>query len=103
MVHLIHMFVKAILIVLFALLTTMSLLIFLSNETGTSLKVEYDSTFPDFTLCPFDYETHVEKINSKSGHNMSEVNKLIPSMKDMILLIQKGEINQNHDEKDETT
>ena len=34
---------------------------------------------------------------------MSEVNKLIPSMKDMILLIQKGEINQNHDEKDETT
>ena len=45
----------------------------------------------------------MEKINSKSGHNMSEVNKLIPSMKDMILLIQKGEINQNHDEKDETT
>ena len=32
-------------------------------------------------------------INSESNHDMSDVTELLPSMKDMVLLIQKGEIS----------
>ena len=65
----------------------------MSNQIGTSLTMEYDSSFPDFTLCPYRYTDKNVIINSESNHDMSDVTELLPSMKDMVLLIQKGEIS----------
>ena len=61
---------------------------FLKEETGTTLKIEKDGTFPDITICPFLYQEAIDIITVKSNHSIADVTDL-PSMKNAIKLIQK--------------
>ena len=63
---------------------------FLKNETGTTLKIENDGTFPDLTICPFAYHNDIDVITGESNYTIANLNNL-PSMKDAIKLIQTGQ------------
>ena len=63
---------------------------FLKNETGTTLKIENDGTFPDLTICPFVYQEGIDIITGKSNHAITDLANL-PSMKNVIKLILTGQ------------
>ena len=78
------------LLITFTILFIISLHDFLSNKTGTTLKIEPGGEFPDLTICPAIYQDDIEIITGKTNHNIADVDKL-PSMKNAIRLITIGQ------------
>ena len=88
-----HWFVTFALFILFLTTFIISLKKILSRKTGTTLKIEYEPKLPDFTICPWDYNhKFIKTITSQSGHNVSDVTRLLPSIKDLITSIIKGDV-----------
>ena len=63
---------------------------FLKNETGTTLKIENNGSFPDLTICPYIYQSDIDVITGESNATIANLNSL-PSIKDGIKLIQTGQ------------
>ena len=59
----------------------------ISSDVGTSIKVEDDELrFPDFTICTLFYKPDATevRITPTSGHKFSDLETLMPSMKELI-------------------
>ena len=78
------------LLLTFTILFVISLHDFLSNKTGTTIKIEHGGEFPDLTICPGIYQDNVEIITGETNHSISDIDKL-PSMKNAIRLITIGQ------------
>ena len=62
-------------------------------QISTTSKVEPDLNFPDFTICPFYYkQDKVELVTLNTGHDVSEAEKFIPSMKTALIQIRSGKM-----------
>ena len=90
MAKLLYKFVTFGLVATFIVLFSINFDSFLKNETGTTLKIEQDGTFPDLTICPFTYQNDIDVITGESNYTIANLNNL-PSMKDAIKLIQTGQ------------
>ena len=90
MAKLLYKFVTFGLVTTFIVLFSINFDSFLKNETGTTLKIEQDGTFPDLTICPFAYQNDIDVITAESNYTIANLNNL-PSMKDAIKLIQTGQ------------
>lgn len=90
MPKLLYKFVTSGLVVTFIVLFSISFDTFLKNETGTTLKIENNGSFPDLTICPYTYQSNIDVITGESNDTIANLNSL-PSMKDGIKLIQTGQ------------
>ena len=64
---------------------------YVSSPVGNTITFEDDSKLLDFTMCPKFYRPQVPNITINSGHNVSDIYELLPSMKTAIKYIIKGE------------
>ena len=64
---------------------------YISSPVGNTITFEEDSRLLDFTICPKFYRPQVPNITINSGHNVSDIYELLPSMKTAIQYIIIGE------------
>ena len=59
------------------------------------------SSFPDITFCPSKYSkiADVPEINQDTNYSMNDVDKLLPSWKNMIFMVQKGYVSHRENKK----
>ena len=82
-----------ILTIIFGILLYLNLTKYFAFQISTTSKVEPDLSFPDFTICPFYYKQDtVELVTLNTGHNVSEAEKLIPSMKTALVQLISGKM-----------
>ena len=68
---------------------------YVTSPVGNTITFEEDSRLLDLTICPNYYRPHIPNITINSGHNVSDIYKLLPSMKTVIQYIIKGETGPN--------
>ena len=68
---------------------------YVTSPVGNTITFEEDSRLLDLTICPNYYRSHIPNITINSGHNVSDIYKLLPSMKTVIQYIIKGETGPN--------
>ena len=82
-----------ILTIIFCILLYINLSKYFASQISTTFKVEPDLNFPDFTICPFYYKQNtVDLVTLDTGHNVSEAEKLIPSMKTALVQLRFGKM-----------